>query len=439
MANQTPTLRRALGKWDLTAVGVNQVIGGGIFLMPALIAAQVGAWSPIAFVLAGGASLLVALCFAEVASRFDNTGGSYLYTRAAYGRFVGFEVGWMQWFARVTSQAGIANGVALALGFYWPDVKAGAGRIILLAVLTLALGYVHVRGIRQSSWVINTLTVGKLAPLAAFILIGIFFVDWRKLVPLPALTPAQAFEAGLLLIFTYGGFDTISVPAGESKDPRGDLPFAFLATIAVVTLVFTAAQIVSMATTADVTASTTPMADAALGFMGPLGAVMIGIGSVLSMTGNSAGSSLSGSRVLFALGEHGELPPFFSRVHRAYRTPANAIWFTTLTALAMALSGSFGVLTAASAVARLVTYVGVSLATLSLRRAKFQDRVSPAKFVIPFGPAIPLTSFAISLAMLGGASRLQMTVGSAALAVGAALYFANDRMRRREIAANKGE
>src|SRR4029077_5337676 len=121
-----------LGKWDLTAIGVNQVIGGGIFLMPSLIAAQVGAWSPIAFVGAGAASLLVALCFAEVGTRFDNTGGSYLYTRAAYGRFVGFEVGRVQWIARWASQAGIANGIALALGFYWPEVKSGAGRLILI-------------------------------------------------------------------------------------------------------------------------------------------------------------------------------------------------------------------------------------------------------------------------------------------------------------------
>src|SRR6185295_980800 len=85
-----PTLRRALGRWDLTAIGVNQVIGGAIFLMPSQVAAQIGAWSPIAFVLMGLASLTVALCFAEVGSRFDSTGGPYLYTRAAFGRFVGF-------------------------------------------------------------------------------------------------------------------------------------------------------------------------------------------------------------------------------------------------------------------------------------------------------------------------------------------------------------
>src|SRR5437667_12100753 len=115
-----PTLRRALGRWDLTAIGINQVIGGAIFLMPSQVAAQIGAWSPIAFVLMGLASLTVALCFAEVGSRFDSTGGPYLYTRAAFGRFVAFEVGWMQWFTRASSQASIMAGIAVALGYYLP-------------------------------------------------------------------------------------------------------------------------------------------------------------------------------------------------------------------------------------------------------------------------------------------------------------------------------
>jgi len=90
------TLKRALGRWDLTALGVNQVIGGAIFLWPAQVAAQIGAWSPIGFVLIGALSLSVALCFAELSSRFDTTGGPYVFTRAAFGDFVGFEIGWMQ-------------------------------------------------------------------------------------------------------------------------------------------------------------------------------------------------------------------------------------------------------------------------------------------------------------------------------------------------------
>src|SRR6266705_6700719 len=123
-ASQNPTLRRLLGKWDLTAIGINQVIGGAVFLMPSQVAAQVGNWSPIAFLLAGFASLLVALCFAEAGSRFEATGGPYLYTRAEFGRFVAFEVGWMQWFTRAASQASVMAGIAVALGYYWQAVTA---------------------------------------------------------------------------------------------------------------------------------------------------------------------------------------------------------------------------------------------------------------------------------------------------------------------------
>ena len=126
-ATSSPTLRRALGKWDLTAIGINQVIGSAIFILPSQVVAQIGNWSPLAFLAIGSASLLVALCFAEVGSRFERTGGPYLYTRAAFGRFVGFEVGWMQWVTRVTSQASVVNAIALALGFYWPAIANERG------------------------------------------------------------------------------------------------------------------------------------------------------------------------------------------------------------------------------------------------------------------------------------------------------------------------
>ena len=173
----TPGLRRELGKWDLTAIGINQTIGSAIFLLPSQLFAQVGNWSPIAFLTIGFASLLVALCFAEVGSRFERTGGPYLYTRAAFGRFVGFEVGWMQWVSRVTSQAGIVNAIALALGFYWPVLTMGIGRVAMIAGITLTLGALNLRGIRASAFAINLFTVAKLAPLALFIAVGVWFVE----------------------------------------------------------------------------------------------------------------------------------------------------------------------------------------------------------------------------------------------------------------------
>src|SRR4030095_492509 len=116
---EAPALRRALGKWDLTAIGVNQVIGSAIFLLPSDVAKQIGPWGPLAFMAIGVLSLSIALCFAEVGSRFETTGGPYLPARAAFGRFVGFETGWMMWFARVTSAASGVHGPALGVTFFF--------------------------------------------------------------------------------------------------------------------------------------------------------------------------------------------------------------------------------------------------------------------------------------------------------------------------------
>ena len=424
-------LRRELGRWDLTAIGINQVIGGGIFLIPAALAGEVGAWGPIAFVAVGLTSLLVALCFAEVGSRFDSTGGPYLYTRAAFGRLAGFEVGWMQWFTRVTSQASNANGIALALGFYWPAMTGGTGRALLLAGLISVLAAINVRGIRQSAWVVDALTIAKLLPLAIFIGAGFFFVQVDRLGPLPAVSWRQAAAAALLLNFAFGGFDVIPVPAGESTNPRRHVPFALVMTIVSVTIIMGLAQMVTAGTLPGLAASKTPMADAALLFMGTGGALLIGVGSILSMTGNNAGHILTGSRMLYALAENRELPAFFGKIHRTWRTPANAIVFTSLVALGLALSGSFAKLAAASAVARLITYTGACGSTLALRRPRFATLVQPATFVIRFGPVVPLLAVVISLAVLAGASWEQMTTGGAALAIGAALFFVNDRRQKR--------
>ena len=422
-ASAQPTLRRALGRWDLTAIGVNQVIGGAIFLMPAQVAAQIGGWSPIAFVLMGLASMSVALCFAEVGSRFEGTGGPYLYTRAAFGRFAAFEVGWMQWFTRASSQASIMAGIAVALGYYWPAATSGWPRYLVLTAVTAALAVINVRGIRQSAWLVNALTIGKLVPLAIFIVVGVAFVRPAQLAALPPITLTQASTAALMLIFVYGGYDVVPVPAGEAIDPRRHVPFALVMTIVVVTAVMTLAQIVAQSVLPDLAAHKTPIADAAAVMLGAGGALLVGIGSVVSMTGNNAGQVLSGSRMLFALAEHGELPALFGRIHPRFRTPANAVIFTSAVALTLALSGSWEKIAIVSALARLVTYTGACAATLQLRRSRFKDRVKPATFTVPLGPIVPAIAILVSLAVVAGASRLQLLGGTLALVAGAVLFL----------------
>ncbi len=421
-AASTPALRRALGKWDLTAIGVNQVIGAAIFLLPADVARLVGNWAPLMFLSVGLASLFVALCFAEVGSRFDTTGGPIGPARAAFGRFVGFEVGWMMWFSRVSSGASVVNGLAVALGYYWPVLSTGAPRALVILAVLGVLTWVNLRGIKQTSWLVNFFTIGKLLPLAVFVLVGVFFADLGRIVPSGPAPLAQMGTAALLLIFAYGGYEVTGIPAGEASNPKKDVPFAFVAVILTVSAVMTLTAAVATGLLPDVGATRTPIADASAIVMGAFGGLLVSVGSAVSMTGNNMGQLLSGSRTVFALAENGDLPRVFARVHPDYRTPYVAIWFTSIVLVVLALTGSFVFLAAVSAVARLVVYLSACGATLRLRRADMATRVAPANFTVPLGPVIPVLAILISSSILAGATSQQLLVGVAALAVGGVLF-----------------
>ncbi|MFN7977889.1 MAG: amino acid permease [Vicinamibacterales bacterium] len=418
----TPALRRALGKWDLTAIGINQVIGSAIFLLPADVARLVGSWAPLMFLAIGLSSLFVALCFAEVGSRFDTTGGPIGPARVAFGRFTGFEVGWMLWFSRVSSGASVINGLAVALGYYWPAISTGMPRAAVILSVLGVLTWVNVRGIKQSSWLVNAFTLGKLLPLAVFIAVGVFFADLSRVVPAGPAPMANLGTAALLLIFAFGGYEVTGVPAGEAANPRKDVPFAFIATILTVSAVMTLTAAVTAGLLPDVGASKTPVADASALVMGALGGLLVSVGSVISMTGNNMGQLLSGSRSVFALAEQGDLPPVFARVHPAYRTPHVAIWFTSLVLVGLALTGSFVFLAAVSAVARLVVYMSACGATLRLRGASMAGKVGEAHFVAPGGPIVPIVAIAITSSILVSATTQQLLAGGAALAAGAVLF-----------------
>ena len=415
-------LRRELGRWDLTAIGINQVIGGAVFALPASLAAIVGGWSPFLIVGVGLASLLIAATFAEVSSRFDSTGGPYLYTKAAFGRFAAFEVGWMQWFTRAASWASVINVLVASLGFYWPAVTAGAPRTLLLSAIIAILAAINILGIRQSAWVVNALTIGKLVPLALFIAVGMTQLGSGgfELHGLPATDDLS--RSALLLIFAFGGYEVIPVPAGESKDPRRMVPFALIMTIVVVTIVLTLTQVVALGVLPSLPDSKTPLADAAALMMGATGAAVLTLGAVLSTLGNNMGQALSGSRSLFALAEHGDIPRIFARVTSRFGTPGVAIVFTAAVSLVLATSGSFVTMAQASAVSRLIVYVATCAAALRLRNPRFAGVVPEPTMRVPLGPVIPVLAILIALAILFGATPVQLRAGAIALVAGAVLF-----------------
>jgi len=417
-----PRLVRALGRWDLTAVGVNQVIGSGIFVLPATVAALVGAPASIwPYVAAGIANALIVLCFAEAGSRFRQAGGPLLYTATAFGPFAGFLVGWMMWLTRVASQAALANAFALYVGFFWTGATQGAGRVLVIAATIGSLALINFRGVRWGAWTINMFTIGKLVPLGIFIVLGIFYVDWGSFSGM--LTPNMSGfgRSVLLLMFAFGGYELITIPAGEARAPRRDAPRALLLTICIVCAIYLLVQIIAVGTLPGLASSATPLADSALLFLGLIAGTFIAFGGLLSIGGSNAGTMLAGPRLTHALAEHRQLPAIFAHVHRRYHTPDFSILFYACVAMLLALTGTFEQLVAVSVVARLVFYIGTCAAVPVLRmRADAETR--EGAFQLPGGMTIPLLALAVNIAIIFGADQRSLAAGGAAIIIGTMLY-----------------
>ena len=153
-------LVRGISRWDLTAIAVNTIIGTGIFILPARVTGLIGGYSLLAFVACAFIVAFIVLCFAEVSSRFQSTGGMYLYAREAFGSAVGFEVGWLYWIVRVTTFATNCNALLIYLAFFFPSVGEGYWRILIVSLVVLIITIVNFIGARESTIMTNIFTIG---------------------------------------------------------------------------------------------------------------------------------------------------------------------------------------------------------------------------------------------------------------------------------------
>jgi amino acid transporter len=450
-----PGLLRAVSRWQIVGLVLNDVIGSGVYLLPAGAAALLGGASVGAVVLAGVAVLLVVLCFAEAASHFDQPGSAYLYAREAFGELAGFEVGWMTWLARVASVASLAVAFAQALGYLWPEAREGWGRATAIILPVAALTLLNVIGIRSGVRTAVLLAIAKIVPLIVFVIAGTVAALRRSAAGAgagaaaggagavavaagaggaaggvpgaigPGAVPGwhELGAAALLLLYAYAGFENTAAAAGEYKNPRRDVPFALLTQIGIVTLLYAWVQWVALATLPGLAGSATPLADAARRFLGPWGGWLLTIGATLSILGTNGNTVLTGPRYLYALARRGYGPRTLAAVHPRFRTPAVAVVAQTVIALPLALTGTFTGLAALSVVARLATYLGTAAAVPVLRR-KLGSR--HGAFRLPGGATIPVAASLLCVAFAASAMPRDLVAGAVALGVGLVVY----RLRR---------
>ena len=422
-------LKRELRFVDVAAIGLNGVIGTGIFFLPGDVAGLLGPASVLAFLISAALCTLLALCFAEVGSRFDGTGGPMLYSQAAFGETAGFLVGWITWFVRVSSWAALANGLVRATDALMPG--AADYRIALLFAIFAGLSTANWRGISVGARVTNFLTIAKLLPLIVFIAVGVFFIDGSRFSPFAPHGVGRIADGTLLIFYAFVGFEVLVVPAAEMRNPGRSIPLALGCVIVVATMVYIAIWAVCMGTLDTLAGSKNPVVDASTTFLGGSGGKMIALGVFLSVFGINAGSALISPRCLYALAQAGYLPRVLGWVHPTRGTPVVAIFVTGTLAFGLALSGTFEQLAVISIVGRFAQYIPTCLALPVLRHHK---NVGKTNFRVPCGTLIAIASVALCVWLLTTSGPVKIMLGLAAMASGLLIYwpYALSRRRRRD-------
>ena len=389
--------KNKLNTFDIFCIGVNAIIGSGIFLFPAIIAKQAGSISIFAFLICGILLISIALCYAELGSMFKRNGGSYVYAKEAYGPVIGFGVGWMAWVTSVFSWAAVANAVSSYLGYFNPSFSEPVIVKVVACGIILTFGLINYRGIKLGAWTVNFFTIAKILPLSIFIIFGLIYIAGRPF--------ALSFnETGSLSTFGYAiflslwplqGFETTPVAAGEAQNPKKAVPVAAIGSLLFTTFMYTLIQIVVVGVYADLPPDTKkPLADAAIIFMGVMGGTLIAVGALISMTGYNAGNALGSPRYLSALAEDKFIPQLFSKIHPTFNTPSNAIFFTTLATFVAALFLNFESLVDISNLAVIIQYLSTCTAVLFLRHKKPDMKRG---FKIPLGNAVSFIGCIISI------------------------------------------
>jgi basic amino acid/polyamine antiporter, APA family len=427
-------LVRGIGRGSMVALFINAVVGAGIFGLPSRVHDLLGPYALLAYLGCALLVLLVVLCFAEVGSRFEQTGGPYLYARAAFGPVIGFQVGWLVWLTRVTAFAALCNLLIDYLAHFQPWLASTSGRVLVASVVTVVIAWVNIRGVRTAAIVANVFTIGKLVPLVLFVAVGLFFVEPSSYVPQSMPTATDFSATMLLLVFAFTGFETATVPAGEVRDPRRTLPFAILAAMAVIVPLYVLIQVVAIGTLPELATSSTPLADAAGRFAGSLGAAVIVVGAAISITGTLNGLVLAAPRLLYGMAEQRQLPALFARTHPRHRTPHLAIALTATCMLALTLSGSFLAAVALSTITRLLAYAATCLAVPVLRRRERKGDIAPAVFRIPGGAWVVGTALLVIAWLVAHANPQELRNVAIAMLAGAALMWLAGRVaaRRRD-------
>jgi basic amino acid/polyamine antiporter, APA family len=410
-------VRRVLTTFDATCIGVNAIVGSGIYLFPGRLSSSLGPASVLAWIVTGLLCLPLAFTYAALGAGEDRTGGSFRYTERAFGMVPAFAVGWSAWITSVISWAAVASGLPGYLAPFLPGVATGTPARLMAAGIVATFALLNVVGVKPGARLTDALTLAKLVPLAAFVGIGLFSIQPERFAAFPTAGLADLPAMTLMTMFAYQGFEVVGIPADELENPRRAVPRAVIGATLGSALLYALVQVVFVGVGGGSTSL--PLPDAARSFLGPAGATLLGAGGLVSMLGFNAGTALCTPRYLEALAKERLVPPSLARLHQRFQTPAFAITASGAIALLLALVLDFERLIDLAVLAVLIQYLASSLSLVRLATTRRQK-------------VLGWTSAAISIGFALECQPIEGVVLAGLLAVGGAVALATRSALARE-------
>jgi len=418
-------LVRAVGPWALAASIVNVVVGAGIFAAPASLAASIGPYAPLAFLVCAIAVGSIAICFAEGGSRVPTSGGAYGCIETAFGPLAGYVAGSMLWFSDLLA----CGGIAAALGDVASSLVAPQWQTATrTAVVVLSIGsiaFVNVLGVAHGARLVTLAAIVKLVPLVVFVLVGAAFVDGANFATTLPSANEDIGRALILALFTFTGMETALCASGEVREPSRTIPRAIAIAMLSLTAIYIGVQVVAQGVLgASLATSTAPLADA-MARVDPALRLLMLAGAAISMFGWLGSDILGTPRVLFAFARDGLMPGVLGRVHPTTRAPHVAILSYATAAAVLALTGTFTELAVLSTLLVTVPYAGGCAAAVALSRRGVALAGEPLGFRwLAVAATIGIGS-CVALVVL--AARVEIIGLVATIAIAAAIYVVQTR------------
>jgi amino acid transporter len=388
-------LKRVIGVPGLAATVINNIIGAGIYVLPAIAGMQMGAAGILGYFFCGAMLVTIILCYMEIGSKVSASGGSYIYVEKAFGPFAGFIVNWLYFFGwGVLGSAAIMNVLADSLAVMIPAFSNPLMRAMLFFILLAALAWINVRGAKQSMRFLEFITIIKLIPLLGIIVFGFSFVKINNL-HIEHWPPFHTLgETVLVLFFAFAGFETSLGSSGEIENPNRTVPRGVILGAAIVFVFYMLIQTVTQGVLGAQLSGfkSAPLAAVANHIVGPAGAAVLLVAAMISCLGNTSGDVLATPRLLFAGANDGLFPKFLAKVHPRFATPYLAVITYAALIFLFAVSGGFKTLAVLASGALLLVYLAVILAMLKFRTKNEQG--AEKTFKVPGGLLIPLTAIA---------------------------------------------